>query len=47
MAKGSLASKVGNPTPIGVAAFVVSLTCFAIDLCGISGVTTAAAVTQV
>lgn len=47
MAKGDLAKRVGNPTPLGVASFVVALSCFSADLLGWGGVSTSAAVTQV
>lgn len=46
-AKGDLAKRVGNPTPLGVASFAIALSCFAADLMGFSGVSTSAAVSQV
>ncbi|KAL8280391.1 hypothetical protein RQP46_007308 [Phenoliferia psychrophenolica] len=46
-AKGGLAKRVGNPTPIGVASFLLCLTPFSTMLMGWQGATTAEAVVTV
>ncbi|GAA5961550.1 hypothetical protein JCM8115_006715 [Rhodotorula mucilaginosa] len=44
-AKGDLAKRFGNPTPLGIASFLLSLTPFSCYLMGWTGTSTAAAVT--
>lgn len=41
--KGDLAKRFGNPTPLGVASFLICLTPFSCELMGWGGTTTAAA----
>ncbi|GAA5989817.1 hypothetical protein JCM10908_002332 [Rhodotorula pacifica] len=46
-AKGDLAKRFGNPTPLGIASFLLCLTPFSCFLMGWTGVSTAAAATLV